>query len=208
MTIREFFFKLTFKPPFRQIKEIWFACSTWAGHRRWRGHFHKREWRKIHRSIEIRDDQPISVENVTLGIGTCLERQITLWLGPSKGAGVHLSEHVFVGRNTYLGGDAKLSIGTRSMIGAYSYITTSNHACDRLDVPISQQGYRSAPISIGRDVWIGAHVTILPGVTIGDQSIVGAGAVVTKSIPLRQVWAGVPARFIRSREEEDGKGGA
>jgi acetyltransferase-like isoleucine patch superfamily enzyme len=61
------------------------------------------------------------------------------------------------------------------------------------------------PVMIGDDVWIGRHATILKGVTIGDRSIVGAGAVVTRSVPPDVVVAGNPARVVRSlREPSDG----
>ena len=54
-----------------------------------------------------------------------------------------------------------------------------------------------APIHIGSDVWFGARVTVVPGITIGDGAIIGAGSVVTKDVPARTVVAGVPARVIR-----------
>jgi acetyltransferase-like isoleucine patch superfamily enzyme len=57
---------------------------------------------------------------------------------------------------------------------------------------------KTAPVVIGRRVFIGAHVTILKGVTIGENAVVGAGSVVTKDIPADQIWGGNPARFLRS----------
>lgn len=66
-----------------------------------------------------------------------------------------------------------------------------------------------APIVVGRNVWIGSNSTILQGVTIGDNSIIAAGSVVTKDVPANAIVAGVPARFIRSisPEEENNKTG-
>jgi acetyltransferase-like isoleucine patch superfamily enzyme len=58
-----------------------------------------------------------------------------------------------------------------------------------------------ASIVIGQNVWIGAHATILPGVTIGDGAIVAAGAVVTKDVPGNTIAGGVPARFIKNIDE-------
>jgi acetyltransferase-like isoleucine patch superfamily enzyme len=55
-----------------------------------------------------------------------------------------------------------------------------------------------APVVLGRNVWLGANVTVLPGVTIGDDAVVGAGSVVTRNVPARTVVVGTPARVVRS----------
>ena len=60
-----------------------------------------------------------------------------------------------------------------------------------------EPGVKSSPVTIGDDVFIGAHSTILKGVTIGDRAIIGACSVVTKNVPDDEIWAGNPARFIR-----------
>lgn len=62
---------------------------------------------------------------------------------------------------------------------------------------IKEEHINSSPIIIKNGAWIGAHSIILKGVTIGERSVVGAGSVVTKSIPDDQLWAGNPARFIK-----------
>jgi len=106
--------------------------------------------------------------------------------------------NVFVARNTYLGAWKPIWIGSDTLIGAYCYIISGNHRFDQHDLPIRMQGYEGEPITIGRNVWLGSHVVVLPGVTIGDNAVVGAGSVVTSSIPGAEIWAGVPARRIRS----------
>lgn len=63
-------------------------------------------------------------------------------------------------------------------------------------------GHMSAPVSIGRDAWLGANVVVLPGVSIGEGTIVAAGAVVTRSIPPFMIAAGVSAVVIREREDD------
>lgn len=60
-----------------------------------------------------------------------------------------------------------------------------------------------APIVLGKNVWIGAHATILPGVTIGDNAVVAAGAVVAKDVPQNVIVAGVPAKIIKQIQTED-----
>lgn len=73
-------------------------------------------------------------------------------------------------------------------------MATLNHGF----APNDRQNLYHAPIHIGKSVWIGAHATILPNVTIGDNAIVGAGSVVTKDVPDNAIVAGNPARFIRN----------
>ena len=69
---------------------------------------------------------------------------------------------------------------------------------DRHEAEKDKKNTATAPVSIGNNVFIGAHTTILKGVTIGDNSIIGACSVVTKNIPENQIWAGNPALFIRN----------
>lgn len=71
--------------------------------------------------------------------------------------------------------------------------------------PEERQSMLPAPIVVGRNVWIGSNSTILQGVTIGDNSIIAAGSVVTKDVPANAIVAGVPARFIRSISPEEEK---
>ncbi len=92
-------------------------------------------------------------------------------------------------------------IGRDVMMGPEVIIRTANHRFDRLDVPMRCQGDAPPePVAIGDDVWIGARVIILPGVTIGPGSIIGAGAVVTKDVPEYAIVGGNPARVIRCRK--------
>lgn len=91
-------------------------------------------------------------------------------------------------------------IGDNVMIGPNTLITTVNH-------PLTPMGRRqhlgiAKPVRIGNDVWIGGNVTILPGVTIGNNVVVAAGAVVTKDIPDNSLMGGVPARLIRELEND------
>jgi len=83
-------------------------------------------------------------------------------------------------------------------VGPGCYITDHDHGTG-LDAPVYTQDLVSSPVLIGRDVWIGAGAIILKGVTLGDQAVVAAGAVVTKSVPERAIVAGVPAGVIRER---------
>ena len=85
------------------------------------------------------------------------------------------------------------------MLGFESIILTCTHNSNRKDIPIREQGMFTAPVIIGKDTWIGARSSILPGVTIGDGAIIGINAVVTKDVPPKTVVGGIPARIIKER---------
>jgi maltose O-acetyltransferase len=86
------------------------------------------------------------------------------------------------------------------MMGPRVTILTQNHAFSDPERPMNEQGAAEvAPVTIEDDVWIGMATIILPGVTIGTGAVVGAGSVVTRSIPPYAVSAGNPARVIRDR---------
>lgn len=94
-----------------------------------------------------------------------------------------------------------VEIGDRVFIGPNVGIYTANHPTD---VRRCEKGYEWAlPVKIGNKVWIGGGVTILPGVTIGDNTVIAAGSVVTKDIPANVVAAGNPCKVIKEAEEGD-----
>lgn len=89
-------------------------------------------------------------------------------------------------------------IGDGCQIGHNVVFATLNHGLAQED----RQTTYPAPIVLGKDVWIGSNATILQGVTIGDNAVVGAGAVVTKDVEANTIVGGVPARFIKSIVKE------
>lgn len=117
-----------------------------------------------------------------------------------------------VGRNCQLGQNSRLlgeiSLGDHIMMGPDVIIMAVSHDVSRTDIPMNTPLIPGIerPVTIGSDVWIGTRVIIMPGVTIGDHSIVGAGAVVTKSFPPYSIIAGVPAKTIGSRKPDENKG--
>ena len=76
-------------------------------------------------------------------------------------------------------------------------VTALNHNFEESSKRIDEQGVTTKPVIIGNDIWIGANAVLLPGVTIGDHSVVAAGAVVTKDVPPHSLVAGVPAKIIK-----------
>lgn len=103
--------------------------------------------------------------------------------------------------STRMWGHDSVTIGNNVKIGACVLITdTDAHPLDYLARRTSNEGTKSAPIIIEDDVWVEAHSIILKGVTIGARSIIGAGSVVTKSIPADCVAAGNPCKVIKKLE--------
>lgn len=138
-----------------------------------------------------------------------------------SGGSVRLSANVFVdqrtrlaatggrlevGQNTFLGsdvilvaGDGGLKIGRDCLIGPGVWMFAENHIFEAVDRPVNRQGMSSRGIAVGDDVWIGARTLVLDGVSIGSQCVVGAGSVVTVSLPPKSFCVGSPARVIRHR---------
>lgn len=116
-----------------------------------------------------------------------------------KGDGIIIGDNSGLGVNCSVRGP--LEIGSNVMMGPEVRIMTSKHSTSRTDIPMNQQGHLpKQKVIIGDDVWIGARVIILPGLSIGSGSIIGAGAVVTKDVPEYAIVAGVPAKVIKFRK--------
>jgi acetyltransferase-like isoleucine patch superfamily enzyme len=96
-------------------------------------------------------------------------------------------------------GGAGITIEDDVMMGSGVHLYVHNHCFDSPDVPIIDQGYyASQEIVLKKGCWLGANVIVLPGVTIGENSVIGAGSMVTKSIPPKVLAAGSPAKVIRN----------
>lgn len=95
-------------------------------------------------------------------------------------------------------------IGDNVMMGPEVIAYTTRHRHDRTDITMIEQGMdQPLPVKIGNDVWIGRRVMFMPGVTIGDGCVIGAGAVVTKDIPPYSIAAGVPAVVVKRRFDNE-----
>lgn len=108
---------------------------------------------------------------------------------------VMIGDHTRVGiHNTIIG---PVSIGNHVNLAQGITVTALNHNFSDPDKLIDEQGISTAAVHIGDDVWIGANAVVLPGVTIGNHSVVAAGAIVTKDIPQGSLVAGVPAKILK-----------
>lgn len=114
------------------------------------------------------------------------------------GKSIIIKDEVFIGSGTEFNIKSLVEIGNHSLIASGCRFIDHDHGYD-MGVIIKHQECKSSPIIIGNNVWIGANSIILKGVNIGSGAIIAAGAVVNKSIPENEIWGGVPAKKIKSR---------
>lgn len=111
------------------------------------------------------------------------------------GRNTTIKENTFVNINCYFMDGAKIKIGKNCFIGPYCGFYTANHP---LDPDKRNKGLEQAlPITIKDNCWLGANVSVMPGITIGENCVIAAGAVVTKDVPDNCLVAGVPAKVIK-----------
>lgn len=109
------------------------------------------------------------------------------------GKNIHIGKHVFINGGCQFQDQGGIYIGDGAFIGPMVVLATLNHEQD----PKRRGELIPKPIHIGKNVWIGAHATVLQGVTVGDGAIIAAGAVVTKDVPSGVIVGGVPAKMIK-----------
>ena len=150
---------------------------------------HRGKCSKIHRSVRM-DTPPY--RKFSLGDYSVVESFSCI----NNAVGdVVIGDHTRVGlHNTVIG---PVTIGNHVNLAQGITVTALNHNIAEKGLRIDEQGVSTNPVTIGNDIWIGANAVILPGVTIGDHSVVAAGAVVTKDVPPHTLVAGVPAKIIK-----------
>ena len=115
------------------------------------------------------------------------------------GKNITLGKNVFINAGCKFQDQGGITIGDGCLIGHNVIITTLNH----IPQPSKRQSLIPKPVKIGKNVWMGAGVIILPGVTIGDSAIIGAGSIVVKDIPSNAVAVGNPCKVIKYIEENN-----
>lgn len=109
------------------------------------------------------------------------------------GKNITVGKNVFINSGCRFQDQGGITIGDGALIGHNAVLATLNHDFS----PEKRSSMHPAPVVIGKNVWLGANVTVVPGVTIGDNAVIAAGAVVTKDIPAGTIAAGVPAKVLR-----------
>jgi acetyltransferase-like isoleucine patch superfamily enzyme len=170
--------------------------------------------------VTLRHPHKIHIgDNVVIDDQCCLDAKGT------DNKGITIGTGVFVGRNTILScknGDiiiddqanlgfnceifsaSRVRVGKNILMAAYTYLVGGDHLYDRVDIPVLQQGRTARGIDVDDNVWLGAHVVVTDGSTIGRDAIIGAGAVVVGDIPEYAIATGIPAKVIRDRRGEQG----
>jgi len=140
--------------------------------------------------IGVRIDNPWKVK---LGRAVFLDKGIIL---EARIGRIDIGNRVYIGCYCVIIGNGGVVIGSNVLIGAHCIITSSNHNFDRRDRIIWEQGMSWKKVTIGDDVWLGANVKVMPGVSIEHGAVVGAGSVVTKDIPSYGIATGIPAKIV------------
>lgn len=163
-----------------------------------RAHWYLRRARHIGTRVRLRGRPAVAtrgdlvVEDRVQLVSTVARLELVV----EAGATLRIGARSLVNFGTSIVALDRVTIGQRCLIGTHCTIMdTAFHHIDpdrRLEAPTAQ------PITIGDNVWLGSRVVVFPGVTIGDDSVVGIGSIVTSDIPPRSLAVGVPARVIRS----------
>ena len=153
---------------------------------------------KTHLGSLVKMDRPWCVE-----LGERVYAEDSVWFKViDDEARLSIGNFTFIGRGTQFDVACSTVVGDHTLIAPGCFITDHTHIA-RSGLRIDQQASAWQPVHIGSDVWLGCGAIVLPGVTIGDGAIIGAGAVVTVDVEPMAVCVGVPARFQRFRTGDD-----
>ena len=156
-------------------------CFVWLFFASWTPRFMLNRWRAF----------LMRCFGAKVGRSCRLTSSMEVWV-PSR---LFVGSQVWIDRDVYLYDVERITIGDNTIISDGAYICTASHDITKSDFPLT-----TAPVKIGAGVWIAAHARILPGITIGDGAVVGAGSVVTHDVAPWTVVAGNPAHVIKRRE--------
>lgn len=155
-------------------------------------------WLRLLRTANFLGYDSAGIGMARVGKGVRLSPRVSI----RNGSRLSIGDGVHIGQDCYLwAGDSsgRIDIGDRALLAPGVFVTASNYDFDAGDGPVMDLPKKEADVRIGANTWLGARVVVLPGITIGDGTIVAAGAVVVRDLPAGVLAAGVPARVIRAR---------
>jgi acetyltransferase-like isoleucine patch superfamily enzyme len=150
--------------------------------------------------LVLRGHVDIDYPKVEVGDGCCF--RLNDYFRGTKDGMISLGKKVWIGDNVTFNSACKISIGDDTMIASNSYIVDHDHCVDTDGLLISSP-LICQPVTIGKNVWVGANSVILKGVFIGDGAVIGAGSVVVKDVPANAIVVGNPAHLLRYRKQND-----
>ncbi|WP_367156858.1 acyltransferase [Acinetobacter sp. FL] len=145
-------------------------------------------------NITIDDNVKIIVEkgaSLIIGKNTFIGENVYI---KCYGGKIEIGSNVSINSKSFLNGAGDLYIGNNTRIGTQSIMISSNHNFKNSNILMREQGITRKGIYVGENIWFGARVTVLDNVNILDDTVIGAGAVVSKSITEKGVYVGVPAK--------------
>ena len=137
-------------------------------------------------------------QGIAIGDDTVVKKHVQI-CACNASAQVSVGRGTTIGDYSYIYASEAIRIGNKVLIAPFCYLVDGNHGT-ALGMLVRDQSLTTAPITIEDDVWLGARVTVLPGVTIHEGAVVAAGSVVTRSVPSNEIWGGVPAIKIGERQ--------
>ncbi len=156
------------------------------------------EYNNIPHVQQARRDEMLRKMFAEVGEGCYVETPFYANMG---GHHVHFGKNVYANYGLTLVDDTHIYVGDCTMFGPNVTIATAGHP---IDPELRSRGLQyNMPVRIGRNCWLGAGVIVMPGLTIGDNVVIGAGSIVTKDIPSNVVAVGNPCRVLRSVGEHD-----
>ena len=135
---------------------------------------------------------------ITIGTGVFIGRNTIL---SCKNGDIVIDDRANIGFNCEVFSASKVRVGKDILMAAYTYLVGGDHLYDRTDIPVLQQGRTARGIEVGDGTWLGTHVVVTDGSTIGRDAIIGAGAVVVGEIPEFSIATGIPAKVTRDRRD-------
>jgi acetyltransferase-like isoleucine patch superfamily enzyme len=135
---------------------------------------------------------------ITIGSGVFIGRNTIL---SCKNGDILVEDRANIGFNCEIFSASTVRVGKDVLMAAYTYLVGGDHLYDRTDIPVLQQGRTARGIEVGDGTWLGTHVVVTDGSTIGRDAIIGAGAVVVGEIQEYAIATGIPAKVTRDRRQ-------